>query len=67
MNLKELFQDKEGKLSSKRVFGFTLLVYSMIMYTLGSVGLVVNDAVTLGLFIGAGITGIGLGVAERRK
>jgi hypothetical protein len=37
------------------------------MYTLGSVGLVVNDAVTLGLFIGAGITGIGLGVAERRK
>lgn len=66
--MKSIWLDKSGKVSSKRVFGFMLLVYAMTMNTLGSVlESVTNDAVTLGLFIGAGITGIGLGIMERKE
>jgi hypothetical protein len=62
-----MFRDKMGNVSSKRITGFSLLVYSVIMYTLGAVGLIENEA---GLFLpllGAGTTLLGIGVAERNK
>lgn len=67
MNLKQLFLDKDGKLSSKRVMAYVLLFYSMVMYTLGTVDVVANDNTILGLFIAAGTTGLGLGLLERKS
>jgi len=61
-----MFKDKMGNVSSKRITGFAILAYCLVMYTLGAAGIIVNET---GLFLpllGAGTTLLGIGVAERR-